>query len=84
MGRIEVGRVSVTRLEVGGRDQEGKKRGEEKEGEGDRENRRSPLGEMDQELVAEWNVPWGQTDGAEITLARLKQQAQLGRMQPSI
>lgn len=45
-----------------------------KEGEGDRENRKSPLDEMDQEHAAEGNVPQGHTDAAELTRTRLKQQ----------
>ena len=57
MGRIDVGRASVTRLWISGRNQ--KEKEEEKEGErfknkkGDGENKGSPLHMMDQEHVAE-------------------------------
>lgn len=57
LGRIEVGRVSVTRLGAIGRDH--RERREKKE---DRENRRSLLDVKDQEYGAKWNAlrtDWG-------------------------
>jgi hypothetical protein len=55
-----------------GEEEEAEKRKREKEKGG--ENKKSPLNVMDQEHMAEWNAPCGQTDRAQMTQVRLKQQ----------
>lgn len=73
LGRIDEGGAPVTGLGVADREHE------RKNGKGRRRERRYrkwevSIRQMDHEHIAKGNVPWGETDGAETTPVRLKQQ----------